>query len=81
MHGQSGRYCRRTLEGLICLGRGDNLSKPTKRVCGPLAQPVEQLTFNQWVGGSCPSRATTMQYVRDADFMIRVSSLWRYGTR
>ena len=28
---------------------------------GPLAQLVEQLTFNQWVAGSNPARLTTYQ--------------------
>ena len=28
---------------------------------GPLAQLVEQLTFNQWVAGSNPARLTTSQ--------------------
>ena len=32
------------------------LSKP---LSGPLAQLVEQLTFNQWVTGSNPVRLTT----------------------
>ena len=27
---------------------------------GPLAQLVEQLTFNQWVAGSIPARPTTL---------------------
>src|SRR6056297_12982 len=31
------------------------------RPCGPLAQLVEQLTFNQWVAGSNPARLTTNQ--------------------
>ena len=30
-----------------------------KRSSGPLAQLVEQLTFNQWVTGSNPVRLTT----------------------
>ena len=30
-----------------------------KRFSGPLAQLVEQLTFNQWVTGSNPVRLTT----------------------
>ena len=30
-----------------------------KRPSGPLAQLVEQLTFNQWVTGSNPVRLTT----------------------
>ena len=30
------------------------------RFCGPLAQLVEQLTFNQWVAGSNPARLTTV---------------------
>ena len=29
------------------------------RASGPLAQLVEQLTFNQWVAGSNPARLTT----------------------
>ena len=29
------------------------------RSSGPLAQLVEQLTFNQWVAGSNPARLTT----------------------
>ena len=28
-------------------------------VCGPIAQSVEQLAFNQWVAGSSPARLTT----------------------
>src|SRR5262245_34905723 len=27
--------------------------------CGPIAQSVEQLAFNQWVAGSSPARLTT----------------------
>ncbi len=30
-----------------------------RRPSGPLAQLVEQLTFNQWVAGSIPARLTT----------------------
>ena len=30
-----------------------------QRASGPLAQLVEQLTFNQWVTGSNPVRLTT----------------------
>ena len=30
-----------------------------RRPSGPLAQLVEQLTFNQWVAGSNPARLTT----------------------
>jgi hypothetical protein len=26
------------------------------RMCGPIAQSVEQLAFNQWVAGSSPAR-------------------------
>jgi hypothetical protein len=32
---------------------------------GPLAQLVEQLTFNQWVAGSNPARLTTE--IKDLD--------------
>jgi hypothetical protein len=32
---------------------------PITRRSGPLAQLVEQLTFNQWVAGSNPARLTT----------------------
>ena len=28
-------------------------------ICGPIAQSVEQLAFNQWVAGSSPARLTT----------------------
>ena len=31
-----------------------------QRASGPLAQLVEQLTFNQWVTGSNPVRLTTV---------------------
>ena len=31
-----------------------------QRASGPLAQLVEQLTFNQWVTGSNPVRLTTI---------------------
>jgi hypothetical protein len=27
-------------------------------LCGPIAQSVEQLAFNQWVAGSSPARLT-----------------------
>ena len=30
------------------------------KISGPLAQLVEQLTFNQWVAGSNPARLTTI---------------------
>ncbi len=29
--------------------------------CGPIAQLVEQLAFNQWVAGSSPARLTTCE--------------------
>jgi hypothetical protein len=28
----------------------------TIKACGPIAQSVEQLAFNQWVAGSSPAR-------------------------
>jgi hypothetical protein len=36
------------------------LPLPITRRSGPLAQLVEQLTFNQWVAGSNPARLTTV---------------------
>ncbi len=36
----------------------ENLREPPQS--GPLAQLVEQLTFNQWVAGSNPARLTTL---------------------
>ena len=45
---------------IIALTSSDSLSKTTLR--GPLAQLVEQLTFNQWVAGSNPARLTTEVY-------------------
>ncbi len=43
--------------------QGNTLESATDRTdpnkSGPLAQLVEQLTFNQWVAGSNPARLTT----------------------
>ena len=36
---------------------------------GPLAQLVEQLTFNQWVAGSNPARLTILPLLLD-DFCL-----------
>ena len=42
---------------------------------GPLAQLVEQLTFNQWVAGSNPARLTTVinyKVTRNLSLLARV---------
>ena len=49
---------------------------PSRRgaLLGPVAQLVEQLTFNQWVTGSNPVGLTTFYYIFQllTDFMIFV---------
>ena len=35
--------------------------------CGPIAQSVEQLAFNQWVAGSSPARLTTNKETAGAE--------------
>ena len=51
-----------------------------KRPSGPLAQLVEQLTFNQWVTGSNPVRLTTE--INDlAGFQVELLSIQRDNQR
>jgi hypothetical protein len=47
--------------------------------CGPIAQSVEQLAFNQWVAGSSPARLTTRINRLGQRFCIEVAALcfWR----
>ena len=42
-----------------------------QRASGPLAQLVEQLTFNQWVTGSNPVRLTT-----ESQIFVKVKQQW-----
>ena len=51
--------CYRTLD----FGLFGRLECSTQvETCGPIAQLVEQLAFNQWVAGSSPARLTTIPH-------------------
>jgi len=42
-------------------------------VCGPLAQLVEQRTFNPWVVGSSPT-GPTLNYLPKSSFFLSIST-------